>query len=74
MLAGLFDWVTGRLRGIGRGGGWRLLGYLLAWLLSVVNTFVHTRDAWTSVVPWGLTLSAIVVSRFSSAICAERTT
>jgi uncharacterized membrane protein len=23
--------------------------------------FVHTRDAWTSVVPWGLVLSAIVV-------------
>jgi uncharacterized membrane protein len=37
------------------------LGNLLALLLSIVNMFVHTRDAWTSVVPWGLILSALVV-------------
>ncbi len=29
-------------------------------ILSVVNVFVHTRDAWTSVVPTGITLSTIV--------------
>jgi len=29
-------------------------------ILSLVNVFVHTRDAWTSVVPTGITLSAIV--------------
>jgi uncharacterized membrane protein len=23
--------------------------------------FIHSRDAWTSVMPWGLTLSALVV-------------
>ena len=28
-------------------------------LLSVVNVLVHTRDAWTSVVPTGITLSLI---------------
>ena len=28
-------------------------------LLSLVNVFVHSRDAWTSVVPQGLWLSAI---------------
>jgi len=61
VLVGLFDWMTGRLRGIGPAGRWRLLGYLLAWVLAVVNAFVHTRDGWTSVVPWGLTLSAITV-------------
>lgn len=34
---------------------------LAAALLAVVNTFVHSRDAYTSVVPTGLTLSVIVV-------------
>jgi uncharacterized membrane protein len=29
-------------------------------LLSLVNVFVHSRDAWTSVVPQGIALSAIV--------------
>lgn len=32
-----------------------------ALLLSIVNAFVHSRDAYTSVVPTGLILSAIVV-------------
>ena len=30
-------------------------------ILATLNMFVHSRDAWTSVVPWGLTLSAVVV-------------
>ncbi len=29
-------------------------------LLSLVNVFVHTRDAWTSVAPTGITLSLVV--------------
>jgi uncharacterized membrane protein len=29
-------------------------------LLSLVNAFVHSRDAWTSVVPEGIWLSAVV--------------
>lgn len=33
---------------------------VVAALLSILNAFVHSRDAWTSVVPTGLTLSAIV--------------
>jgi uncharacterized membrane protein len=37
-----------------------LIGNLVALLLATLNMFVHTRDAWTSVVPWGLILSAIV--------------
>jgi uncharacterized membrane protein len=32
----------------------------VAAVLSIVNALVHTRDAWTSVVPTGITLSAIV--------------
>jgi uncharacterized membrane protein len=29
-------------------------------LLSLLNVFVHSRDAWTSVVPQGLELSVVV--------------
>jgi uncharacterized membrane protein len=29
-------------------------------VLSIVNVFIHTRDAWTSVVPSGIAISAIV--------------
>jgi uncharacterized membrane protein len=37
------------------------VGNVTAVVLSLINLFVHSRDAWTSVVPWGLILSAIVV-------------
>lgn len=37
------------------------LGNALALLLSLVNVFVHSRDAYTSVVPAGLILSGLVV-------------
>jgi uncharacterized membrane protein len=39
----------------------RATAYLVAVLLSLVNVFVHSRDAYTAVVPTGLTLSAVVV-------------
>ena len=32
----------------------------IAAVLSIINELVHTRDAWTTVVPTGITLSAIV--------------
>lgn len=47
----------------GRAGPIRWLDFALlaaAAILSVINALVHTRDAWTSVVPTGLTLSIIV--------------
>jgi uncharacterized membrane protein len=37
------------------------IGLIVALLLATLNMFVHTRDAWTSVVPWGVVLSAVVV-------------
>jgi uncharacterized membrane protein len=37
------------------------LGNVLVLVLSFFNMLVHSRDAWTSVVPMGLILSAIVV-------------
>jgi uncharacterized membrane protein len=46
-----------------RAGPIRWLDFILlavATVLSIVNVLVHTRDAWTSVVPTGITLSAIV--------------
>lgn len=36
------------------------LGVGLMMVLALVNAFVHSRDAWTSVMPTGLILSAIV--------------
>jgi uncharacterized membrane protein len=37
------------------------LGSLIALIIATFDMFVHTRDAWTSVVPWGLVLSAATV-------------
>ncbi|GLS43117.1 DUF2231 domain-containing protein [Methylobacterium brachythecii] len=48
---------------LGRAGPmrWPDFGLLaVAALLSIVNVFIHTRDGWTSVVPSGITVSAIV--------------
>ncbi|MHC2288743.1 MULTISPECIES: DUF2231 domain-containing protein [Bradyrhizobium] len=47
----------------GRAGRINWISFLLvavAALLSLLNVFVHSRDAWTSVVPQGISLSAIV--------------
>jgi uncharacterized membrane protein len=60
LLAAIFliiDFASGKAAAI------RWLDFGLAGgaaLLSLVNVFVHTRDAWTSVVPTGISLSAIV--------------
>ena len=34
-------------------------GLVLVAVLSIVNVFIHSRDAWTSVVPQGIAISAI---------------
>lgn len=38
-----------------------IVGSLAAVILAIFNALVHTRDAYTSVVPSGLILSALVV-------------
>jgi uncharacterized membrane protein len=46
----------------GRAGRLNTSSFILvaaAGLLSLVNAFVHSRDAWTSVVPQGMLLSAV---------------
>jgi uncharacterized membrane protein len=37
------------------------IGNLALLILATLNMFVHSRDAWTSIVPWGLALSAATV-------------
>jgi uncharacterized membrane protein len=38
------------------------IGLVVALVLATLDMLVHTRDAWTSVVPWGVVLSAVVVA------------
>jgi uncharacterized membrane protein len=60
-LAGIIDFVVDRtLRA--QPAVWPVvIGSLLALILGLFNNFVHSRDAWTSVVPLGLALSAATV-------------
>jgi len=44
------------------GAAWlQLLGHLVVLIVALFNALIHSRDAWTSVVPQGLALSAITV-------------
>jgi uncharacterized membrane protein len=60
-IGGLIDLLRNRLiRAQGR--AWlHMIGNIIVLLLALFNTLIHTRDAWTSVVPIGLVLSVIVV-------------
>ncbi|HSZ50822.1 MAG TPA: DUF2231 domain-containing protein [Caulobacteraceae bacterium] len=61
VIAGLIDFLADRrIRGL-RQVWVHGLGNGLVLILSIWNAFVHSRDAYTSVVPTGLTLSFIVV-------------
>lgn len=59
ILFGGIDWLVRRRSG-GSHAGWHILFALLAWVLALINAFVHSRDGWTAVVPEGLILSGIV--------------
>ncbi|WEK45737.1 MAG: DUF2231 domain-containing protein [Candidatus Andeanibacterium colombiense] len=63
VLAGLFGLIDFLLGGRARPriGWFHLLGNAAILLLALLNSFVHARDGWTSVVPTGLTLSVITV-------------
>jgi uncharacterized membrane protein len=52
----LIDFATGRAGRLNTGS---FILVAAAALLSLVNAFVHSRDAWTSVVPQGILLSAL---------------
>jgi uncharacterized membrane protein len=59
--AGLIDFLRDpRIRRL-RAAWIHAIGNVTAIVLSVFNCLIHTRDAYTSVVPSGLILSALVV-------------
>ena len=61
VIAGLIDFLGDkRIRAL-RAAWVHAVGNILVILLSILNVFVHSRDGYTSVVPLGLTLSALVV-------------
>lgn len=60
-IAGLIDFLSNRQIRAQRPAWPHLIGNLVVLVLSVFNVLIHTRDAWTSVVPMGLILSVIVV-------------
>ena len=59
IIAYVIDLAGGRR--IDRPAWPRAIGYAIAVLLALTNAFVHSRDAYTAVVPTGLMLSALVV-------------
>jgi uncharacterized membrane protein len=60
-IAGLIDFLSNRLIRAQAPAWPHVIGNVVVLILGTVNMLVHTHDAWTSVVPWGLTLSALVV-------------
>ncbi|MGY4480007.1 DUF2231 domain-containing protein [Bradyrhizobium sp. USDA 3364] len=60
-IAGLIDFLSNRLiRGLTY--AWlHMIGNVIVMLLALFNAFIHSRDAWTSVVPTGLVLSVLTV-------------
>ncbi len=39
-----------------------LIGQLIAYCLAVLNSFIHTADGWTAVIPYGLMVSMATVA------------
>lgn len=60
-IFGLIDFLSSRLIRAQRPAWPHAIGNVVVLILATLNMFVHSRDAWTSVVPWGLVLSAAVV-------------
>lgn len=60
-IAGLIDFLSNR-RIRAQTPAWpHMIGNLVVLILALFNNFIHTRDAWTSVVPVGLILSIVTV-------------
>lgn len=63
-----------RRRAAGRRPVWlRAIGGIAVLVLATLNSFVHAGDGWTSVMPWGLTLSAVTVALIVILALVERT-
>jgi uncharacterized membrane protein len=61
VLAGIVDFLGEQRIHELRAVWVHVIGNALALALAILNAFVHSRDAYTSVVPLGLTLSALTV-------------
>ena len=60
-IAGLIDFLGNRLIREQTPAWPHLIGNLVVLVLAFFNNLIHTRDAWTSVVPTGLILSIVTV-------------
>jgi len=60
-VAGLVDFLSNRLIRALAPAGLHLAGNAVILVLAFFNALVHSRDAWNSVVPAGLVLSALTV-------------
>lgn len=60
-IASLIDLIRSRRTRTWKPAWLRIVGASLAVVLSLVNAFVHSRDAYTSVVPTGVILSGLAV-------------
>lgn len=58
-LAGIADALAHRGQRRRKRSAWHNLATIVMLVLAVINGFIHSRDAWTSVVPTGLVLSAL---------------
>lgn len=59
--AGLVDYLSSRRVRAHRSATLHMILNIGVMVIELFNAFVHSRDGWTSVVPTGLTLSAISV-------------
>lgn len=60
-IAGLPDLLSNRSIRAQAVAWWHMIGNLVVLVLAFFNALLHTRDAWTSVVPTGLVLSIVTV-------------
>ena len=60
-IAGLIDFLGNRLIRQQTPAWPHLIGNLAVLILAFFNNLIHTRDAWTSVMPVGLILSIVTV-------------
>jgi uncharacterized membrane protein len=58
---GLIDFLSSRFIRAQPPAWPHAIGNVALLILATLNMFVHSRDAWPSVVPWGLALSAATV-------------
>jgi uncharacterized membrane protein len=60
-IVGLIGWIADRRRETRRSAWIIAIGSLLTLVVAFLNNLVHSRDAWTSVMPMGIALSVVTV-------------